>query len=58
MAQLGRRSERRECQSVARNPSVPDVVISKASFDHLRLLVLGDIYGGRSASDVTNIDVK
>ena len=30
----------------------------KASFAHLRLLVPGDLHGGRSVSDVTSIEVK
>jgi hypothetical protein len=30
----------------------------KASFDHLRLLVPGDLHGGRFVSDVVSIDVK
>jgi hypothetical protein len=30
----------------------------KASFDHLRLLVPGDLHGGRAVVDVTTIEVK
>lgn len=30
----------------------------KASFDHLRLVVPGDVHGGRSVKDVVGIEVK
>jgi hypothetical protein len=30
----------------------------KASYDHLRLLVPGDLHGGRAVSDVVSIEVK
>jgi len=33
-------------------------VDGKVSFDHLRLLVPGDVHGGRAVSDVVSIEVK